>query len=134
MATVLPNRPATNGGTPRSGGNLNRQASLSSFPSSRTPSTASRTGPPKIFHNRTRHGGSNSSSHEPSTPTSSSYPTDGPIPPHRIRKIKPQYPADSPEQFSSCIRTRPTTKRQQKPQNWPQQRRETMGNPYLVQE
>ena len=102
MASVLSYRPSTSGTATSSG--INRQGSLSSFPSSRTPSNPSiQNGILTANHPPLPHRGSVSSSRTPSTP-SSTMPVvrrahTGLIP----GKVKSQYPADSPERHVEYI-------------------------------
>ena len=105
MATILPTRSGTNGtnGTTQSSGtNLNRQTSLSSFPSSRTPSMTSVRNGISVAHSRSQRGGSNSSSQGPSTPSSANIGASAPQAVRR-RRLRPQYPADSSERHVEYI-------------------------------
>ncbi|MCJ1438344.1 hypothetical protein MMC27_007732 [Xylographa pallens] len=104
MATILPYRPPTNGTSYSSSTGLDRKASLSSFPSSRTPSSTSlRNGSShKLITGRSRRNDSVSSTRTPPTPSSHSNPTNAPIS-RSPRKVKPQYPADSPERHVEYI-------------------------------
>lgn len=106
MTSVLSYRPSTSGTTGSSNGAiLNRQTSLSSFPSTRTPSNSSiRNGAPYTGHiPRIPRRGSVSSSQTPST-SSSTQQT-----PHRNdvsrprKKLKSQYPAASSERHVEYI-------------------------------
>ena len=102
MATIIPTRSGTNGTAQSTSNNLNRQTSLSSFPSSRTPSmTSVRNGIPVVY-SRSQRGGSNSSSQGPSTPPSANTTTSVPQTVRR-RRLRPQYPADSSERHVEYI-------------------------------
>ncbi|MCJ1307840.1 hypothetical protein MMC25_001488 [Agyrium rufum] len=114
MATIVPSRPSTSGrGQSSSGGsNLNRQASLSSFPSARarTPSVSSlQNGISRMgVSTRTQRGGSGGSSQTPSTPSSQGQRSSGerfsPNASSRpARRVRSQYPADSGERHVEYI-------------------------------
>ena len=104
MATVLPSRSTTSGVTASTASDLNRQASLSSFPSSRTASNPSirngliaasipRSAPRESFSS-----GEDASPHSihPDVPQ-------GPRHQRSSRKLKSQYPADSAERHVEYI-------------------------------
>ncbi|KAL2037410.1 hypothetical protein N7G274_009895 [Stereocaulon virgatum] len=108
MTSVLSYRPSNSGTTGSTGAPLNRQTSLSSFPSTRTPSN------PSIRSNGTpasnippipRPRSASSSSQENSTPSTSSArhspPRQGMSRP--ARRLKSQYPANSTEQHVEYI-------------------------------
>ncbi|MCJ1403325.1 hypothetical protein MMC11_006548 [Xylographa trunciseda] len=104
MATILPYRPPTSGTSYTSSTGLDRKASLSSFPSSRTPSSTSlRNGSShKAITGRARRNDSDSSTRTPPTPSSHSNPANTAIS-RSPRKVKPQYPADSLERHVEYI-------------------------------
>ena len=104
MATILPHRPTTNGIVRDPTNALNRQTSLSSFPSSRTPSNNSvQNGLPRSIQNRAQRNGSNSSSRSAASPFSATIAANGASSTKNIRRLKPQYPADSPERHVEYI-------------------------------
>ncbi|KAK4691904.1 hypothetical protein P7C71_g5197, partial [Lecanoromycetidae sp. Uapishka_2] len=106
MTSVLSYRPSTSGTTGSSSGTtLNRQASLSSFPSTRTPSNPSvRNGNPLANIPRMpRRGSMSSSSQTPSTPSSTQQTPQRSGISRSPRKLRSQYPADSAEQHVEYI-------------------------------
>ncbi|MCJ1292399.1 hypothetical protein MMC34_003949 [Xylographa carneopallida] len=104
MATILPYRQPVSVTNYISSTGLDRKASLSSFPSSRTPSSASmRNGSShKAISGRIRRNDSDGSTRTPPTPSSHSNPTNA-VALRSPRKVKPQYPADSPEKHVEYI-------------------------------
>ncbi|MCJ1287768.1 hypothetical protein MMC26_007120 [Xylographa opegraphella] len=104
MATMLPYRPPTSGTSHSSSTGLDRKASLSSFPSSRTlSSTSLRNGSShKVITGRSRRNDSDSSTRTPPTPSSHSNPTNAATS-GSPRKVKSQYPADSSERHVEYI-------------------------------
>jgi len=104
MTTALSYRPSTSGTTGSANGIVNRQASLSSFPSTRTPSTKSTHNGIHMAHGaRFPRKGSNNSSKTPSTPTSARNTPQQNGTPRRVRKLRSQYPADSTERHVEYI-------------------------------
>ncbi|KAI4125034.1 MAG: hypothetical protein LQ338_004499 [Usnochroma carphineum] len=104
MASTLMYRPPTSGTTGSSHSALDRQASLSSFPSSRTPSNPSmRNGVPTSTPPQPGRGGSSSSSMAPSTPSSTKRVKQQSETMRRAGKLKSQYPADSTERHVEYI-------------------------------
>lgn len=104
MTTVLPLRPTTSGTIASTTSNLNRQASLSSFPSSRTASNTSirnglivgsipRSVPRESFSSG-EHSSPQSVHRDVSNPTTNS---------SSSRKVRSQYPADSAERHVEYI-------------------------------
>ena len=104
MATILPYRPPTSGTSHSSSTGLDRKASLSSFPSSRTPSSTSlrNSSSHKVITGRSRRNDSDSSTRTPPTPSSHSNPINAATS-RSPRKVKPQYPADSFERHVEYI-------------------------------
>ncbi|KAL8679010.1 MAG: hypothetical protein Q9224_007070, partial [Gallowayella concinna] len=104
MTSVLSYRPSTSGTNGSATNALDRQASLSSFPSSRTPSNPSmRNGAPTITPPMPGRQGSISSSRTPSTPSSSKRGVHHSDAARRNARIKSQYPADSTERHVEYI-------------------------------
>ncbi|KAL6715597.1 hypothetical protein ACLMJK_006558 [Lecanora helva] len=107
MTSVLPNRPSTSGTNSSINGALpHRQGSLSSFPSTRTPSNPSiRNGAPPSgtvprIPGRNSQG---SGSRTPSTPSSAAQTPQRKRSTRPKKKLKSQYPADSTEQHVEYI-------------------------------
>ncbi|KAL9587495.1 MAG: hypothetical protein Q9212_000197 [Teloschistes hypoglaucus] len=104
MTSALTYRPATSGTTSSGNHPLDRQASLSSFPSSRTPSNPSmRNGARTITPPQPGYGGSISSSRTPSTPSSTKRVKQQPEAMRGTGKLRSQYPADSTERHVEYI-------------------------------
>ncbi|KAL8842648.1 MAG: hypothetical protein Q9170_000423 [Blastenia crenularia] len=104
MASTLTYRPSTSGTTGSANNVLDRQTSLSSFPSSRTPSNPSmRNGAPAATPPQPGCGDSISSSRTPSTPSSSkrAMKHSGNLRP--TGRLRSQYPADSTERHVEYI-------------------------------
>jgi hypothetical protein len=104
MATIVPYKTTTNGTSHGSSSALDRKPSLSSFPASRTPSNNSvqNSIARAAVEGRTRRNGSNSSSQSLQSPSSHAAPVDG-FASRPIRKLRSQYPADSPERHVEYI-------------------------------
>ncbi|KAL8817462.1 MAG: hypothetical protein Q9223_003704 [Gallowayella weberi] len=104
MTSILSYRPSTSGTTGSATNPLDHQASLLSFPSSRTPSNPSmRNGAPTTTPPMPGRRGSISSSRTPSTPSSSKrglQPSDAA---RQNARVKSQYPADSTERHVEYI-------------------------------
>ncbi|KAL8943600.1 MAG: hypothetical protein Q9216_000965 [Gyalolechia sp. 2 TL-2023] len=104
MASTLTYRPSTSGTTVSTNNALDRQTSLSSFPSSRTPSNPSmRHGNPATTPPQPGREDSTSSSRTPSTPSSSTRAKKHPGNVRRTGRLKSQYPADSSERHVEYI-------------------------------
>ncbi|KAL9639160.1 MAG: hypothetical protein Q9204_001229 [Flavoplaca sp. TL-2023a] len=104
MTSTLTYRPSTSGTTSSTTNTLDRQASLSSFPSSRTPSNPSmRNGAPTTTPPMPGRRGSISSSRSPSTPSSNKRTAQHSEAPRRNARLKSQYPADSTERHVEYI-------------------------------
>ncbi|KAL9590938.1 MAG: hypothetical protein Q9203_000223 [Teloschistes exilis] len=104
MTSALTYRPSTSGTTSSGNHALDRQASLSSFPSSRTPSNPSmRNGARTVTPPQPGYGGSISSSRTPSTPSSTKRVKQQPEAMRRTGKLRSQYPADSTERHVEYI-------------------------------
>ncbi|KAL8708203.1 MAG: hypothetical protein Q9220_006873 [cf. Caloplaca sp. 1 TL-2023] len=104
MASSLSYRPSTAGTTGSANNALDRQASLSSFPFSRTPSNPSmRNGAPNATPPQPGRGSSISSSRTPSTPASTKRTLQLSGAARRTRRLKSQYPADSTERHVEYI-------------------------------
>ncbi|KAL8683276.1 MAG: hypothetical protein Q9186_000778 [Xanthomendoza sp. 1 TL-2023] len=104
MTSVLSYRPSTSGTNGSATNALDRQASLSSFPSSRTPSNPSmRNGAPTTTPPMPGRQGSISSSRTPSTPSSSKRGVHHSDAARRNARLKSQYPADSTERHVEYI-------------------------------
>ncbi|KAI4117060.1 MAG: hypothetical protein LQ345_002620 [Seirophora villosa] len=105
MTSTLTYRPSTSGTTSSAHNALDRQASLSSFPSSRTPSNPSmRNGTPNNIPAQPGAGRSmSSSSRTPSIPSSTKRAKQQSEPARRTGRLKSQYPADSTERHVEYI-------------------------------
>lgn len=105
MTSTLTYRPSANGTTSGSHSALDRQPSLSSFPSSRTPSNPSmRNGTPTNIPPQPGRGVSISiSSRTPSTPSSTRRAKQQSELARRTGRLKSQYPADSTERHVEYI-------------------------------
>lgn len=105
MATILRRRPSTSGITQSSNRGMNRKTSLSSFPSSRTPSIASirNVTTNAAAHSKTYKGDSNGGNYSPSTPSPTSPPADHIVSNSHTRKLNSQYPANSAERHVEYI-------------------------------
>ncbi|KAL8705784.1 MAG: hypothetical protein Q9201_001130 [Fulgogasparrea decipioides] len=104
MTSTLNYRPSTSGTTGSTSNALDRQTSLSSFPSSRTPSNPSmRNGVPTTTPPQPGRGGSISRSRTPSTPSSIKRSRQQSEPARRNGQLKSQYPADSTERHVEYI-------------------------------
>ncbi|KAL8656494.1 MAG: hypothetical protein Q9210_000209 [Variospora velana] len=105
MTSTLTYRPSASGTTSGSHSALDHQASLSSFPSSRTPSNPSmRNGTPTNIPPQPGRGGSiSSSSRTPSTPSSTRRAKQQSELARRTGRLKSQYPADSTERHVEYI-------------------------------
>ncbi|KAL8866286.1 MAG: hypothetical protein Q9174_006390, partial [Haloplaca sp. 1 TL-2023] len=104
MTSTLSYRPSTSGTTGATSNNIDRQTSLSSFPTSRTPSNPSmRNGAPTTTPPQPNRGGSISSSGTLSTPPSTKRANKPVEAPRRTGRLKSQYPADSTERHVEYI-------------------------------
>lgn len=104
MNSTLNYRPSTSGTIGSATNTLDRQASLTSFPSSRTASNPSiRNGAPATTPPMPGRGGSISSSRSPSTPSSNQRTAQRSEAARRSARLKSQYPADSTERHVEYI-------------------------------
>ncbi|KAL8695003.1 MAG: hypothetical protein Q9218_000475 [Villophora microphyllina] len=104
MTSTLTYRPSTSGTASSANNVLDSQASLSSFPSSRTPSNPSmRNGAPTVTPPQPGRGSSISSSRTPSTPSSTKRAKQQPEATRRTGRLKSQYPAESTERHVEYI-------------------------------
>ena len=104
MASILPHRPPTNGTSHSSSSGIDRQASLTSFPSSRTPSSNSTQSviPHVLVPARDRRNHSSTSMHTPPYPALQTPFTNG-FTALSTRKVRSQYPTDSSERHVEYI-------------------------------
>ncbi|KAL8783016.1 MAG: hypothetical protein Q9213_004913 [Squamulea squamosa] len=104
MTSTLTYRPSISETTGSATNTLDRQASLSSFPSSRTPSNPSmRNGTPTTTPPMPGHGGPSSRSRSPSTPSLHKRATQQSDAVRRNARLKSQYPADTTERHVEYI-------------------------------